>query len=70
VGLYSPEQASAPQDNPITFTNFAKIWVDQRPCEGPGACKNPITARFLGYVQGGVGGPVAGSLIYTLVLIK
>jgi len=70
VGLYSPEQASLPQDNPIKFTNFAKVWVDQRPCEGPGACKNPITARFLGYVQGGVGGPVAGSLIYRLVLIK
>jgi hypothetical protein len=70
VGLYSPEQASMPQDNPITFTNFAKIWVDQRPCAGTGACKNPITARFLGYVQGGVGGPVAGTLIYHLVLIK
>jgi Flp pilus assembly protein TadG len=70
VGLYSPEQASLPQDNPIKFTNFAKLWVDQRPCAGPGACKNPITARFLGYVQGGTGGPVAGSLIYRLVLIK
>jgi Flp pilus assembly protein TadG len=70
VGLYSPEQASAPQDNPITFTNFAKLWVDQRPCVGSGACKNPITARFLGYVQGGTGGAVAGSLVYRLVLIK
>jgi Putative Flp pilus-assembly TadE/G-like len=70
VGLYSPEQASMPQDNPIKFTNFAKVWVDQRPCVGKGACKNPITARFLGYVQGGVGGPAAGSLVYKLVLIK
>jgi hypothetical protein len=70
VGLYSPEYASLPQDNPIEFTNFAKLWVDQRPCVGPGACKNPITARFLGYVQGGVGGPTTGSLIYRLVLIK
>ena len=70
VGLYSPEQASAPQDNPIEFTNFAKLWLDQRPCEEGGACKNPITARFLGYVQGGVGGPVAGSLLLRLVLIK
>jgi hypothetical protein len=70
VGLYSPEQASLPQDNPIKFTNFAKIWVDQRPCVGPGACKNPITARFLGYVEGGAGGPKTGSLVYHLVLIK
>jgi hypothetical protein len=70
VGLYSPEYASLPQDNPIKFTNFAKLWVDQRPCVGEGACKNPITARFLGYVQGGVGGSTTGSLIYRLVLIK
>ena len=70
VGLYSPEQASLPQDNPITFTNFAKLWLDQRPCVGGGACKNPITARFLGYVEGGAGGPEVGSLIYHLVLIK
>jgi hypothetical protein len=70
VGLYSPDQALKPQDNPIKFSNFAKLWVDQRPCAGPGACKNPITARFLGYVQGGAGGAVAGSLIYHLVLIK
>jgi len=70
VGLYSPEYASMPSTNDIRFTNFAKLWVDQRPCVGPGACKNPITARFLGYVQGGVGGPTTGSLIYRLVLIK
>jgi Flp pilus assembly protein TadG len=70
VGLYSPEYASLPQDNPIQFTNFAKIWLDQRPCVGPGACKNPITARFLGYVEGAAGGPATGSLIYHLVLIK
>ncbi|HEX5575470.1 MAG TPA: pilus assembly protein TadG-related protein [Gemmatimonadales bacterium] len=70
VGLYDPQYASAPQDNPIEFTNFAKLWVDQRPCVGPGACKNPITARFLGYVEGGAGGPTTGTLIYHLVLIK
>jgi Flp pilus assembly protein TadG len=70
VGLYAPQYASLPQDNPIQFTNFAKLWLDQRPCVGPGACKNPITARFLGYVEGGAGGPAVGSLIYHLVLIK
>jgi Flp pilus assembly protein TadG len=70
VGLYDPQYAGMPQTNDIQFTNFAKVWVDQRPCVGPGACKNPITARFLGYVEGGAGGPTTGSLIYHLVLIK
>jgi Flp pilus assembly protein TadG len=70
VGLYDPQYAGMPQTNDIQFTNFAKVWLDQRPCVGPGACKNPITARFLGYVEGGAGGPTTGSLIYHLVLIK
>jgi hypothetical protein len=72
VGLYDPKYASAPQANPIEFVNFAKLWLDQRPCGGGGlgGCKNPITARFLGYVDGGAGGPIAGSLVYHLVLIK
>lgn len=72
VGLYEPQYASAPQDNPIEFVNFAKLWLDQRPCGGGGlgGCKNPITARFLGYVEGGGGGPVAGSLIWHIVLVK
>jgi hypothetical protein len=74
VGLYPPSYANSPSSNPIVFTNFAKIWIDQRPCSatsgGLGTCKNPITARFLGYVEGGVGGPTTGSLIKRLVLIK
>jgi Flp pilus assembly protein TadG len=73
VGLYDPKYAGAPQDNPIEFVNFAKLWLDQRPCGGGGGlgtCKNPITARFLGYVEGGAGGPEVGSLVFELVLIK
>jgi hypothetical protein len=35
-----------------------------------GTCKNPITARFLGYVEGGAGGPIVGSLVFELVLVK
>jgi Flp pilus assembly protein TadG len=73
VGLYDPKYASAPQDNPIEFVNFAKLWLDQRPCGGGGGlgtCKNPMTARFLGYVEGGAGGPEVGSLVFELVLIK
>jgi Flp pilus assembly protein TadG len=73
VGLYNPTYANSPESNPIAFVNFAKIWIDQRPCsgaDGMGNCKNPITARFLGYVEGGTGGPTTGSLIKHLVLIK
>lgn len=75
VGLYDPHQIpTGPSDNPIQFTNFAKLWLDQRPCSsitgGLGKCKWPIMGRFLGYVQGGSGGPVNGSLIKQLVLIK
>ena len=72
VGLYDPKYASAPQDNPIEFVNFAKLWLDRRPCSGGGlgTCKNPMTARFLGYVQGGAGGPTTGPLIFTISLIK
>lgn len=74
VGLYDPQYASAPNANPIEFTNFAKLWLDQRPCTGEamglGNCKNPITARFLGYVEGGTGGPTEGTLVWHIVLIK
>jgi hypothetical protein len=73
VGLYDPHQIpTGPQDNPIVFTNFAKLWLDGRPCEsqGLGNCKWPVVARFLGYVQGGSGGSETGSLIKQLVLIK
>ena len=73
VGLYDPALASLPSDNMIKFVNFAKLWIDQRPCSGEtagGQCKNPITARFLGYVEGGSGGPETGTLIKKLVLIR
>jgi Flp pilus assembly protein TadG len=72
VGLYPPSYANSPSSNPIKFTNLAKIWVDQRPCGGGGlgTCKAPITARFLGYVQGGAGGEENGSLVWRISLIK
>jgi Flp pilus assembly protein TadG len=73
IGLYEPQYASTPQSNPIKFVNFAKLWLDQRPCGGGGGlggCKNPITGRFLGYVEGGAGGPIVGSLVFHIVLIK
>jgi Flp pilus assembly protein TadG len=73
VGLYPPTYANSPSSNPIKFSNLAKIWIDQRPCGatgGLGQCKAPITARFLGYVQGGAGGEENGSLVWRISLIK
>jgi putative Flp pilus-assembly TadE/G-like protein len=73
VGLYPPTYATSPSSNPIEFSNLAKIWIDQRPCGatgGLGQCKTPITARFLGYVNGGAGGETNGSLVWRISLIK
>jgi hypothetical protein len=72
IGLYDPAIVTRPSDNTITFLNFAKVFLDRRPCTGtPGGCKAEVTARFLGYVQG-VGGPgnEEGPLVKRLVLIK
>jgi Flp pilus assembly protein TadG len=72
IGLYDPAIMLNPQDNTIQFLNFAKIFLDQRPCSGsPGQCKAEVTGRFLGYVEGGGGtGPSSGPLVKKLVLIK
>jgi hypothetical protein len=71
VALYSPvDELLNPSDNKIVFNNFAKMFVDSRPCSGP-SCKAPITARFLGFVGGAGGGAATtGTLIKTLRLIK
>jgi Flp pilus assembly protein TadG len=72
VGLYDPSTLLEPSNNTIQFLNFAKIFLDQRPCDGPpGGCKAEVTARFLGFVEG-VGGPgnEVGPLVKRLVLIK
>jgi Flp pilus assembly protein TadG len=72
IGLYDPAILTRPSDNTIEFINFAKVFLDRRPCSGaPGGCKAEITARFLGYARG-VGGPGAatGPLAKRLVLIK
>lgn len=72
IGLYDPAEILNPRDNTIHFLNFAKIFLDKRPCSGaPGQCKAEVTGRFLGYVEGGGGtGPSAGPLVKKLVLIK
>jgi hypothetical protein len=72
IGLYNPGEILNPKDNTIHFLNFAKVFLDKRPCTGPpGQCKAEVTGRFLGYVEGGGGtGPSAGPLVKKLVLIK
>jgi Flp pilus assembly protein TadG len=72
IGLYDPGELLNPQNNSIHFLNFAKIFLDKRPCSGPpGQCKAEVTGRFLGYVEGGGGtGPSSGPLVKKLVLIK
>jgi hypothetical protein len=72
IGLYNPGEVLDPNNNAIHFLNFAKIFLDKRPCTGPpGQCKAEVTGRFLGYVQGGGGaGPNNGPLVKKLVLIK
>jgi hypothetical protein len=72
IGLYNPGELLNPSNNAIHFLNFAKVFLDKRPCTGsPGQCKAEVTGRFLGYVQGGGGtGPSAGPLVKKLVLIK
>jgi hypothetical protein len=73
VALYNPSiYAGSPSANTLQFINFAKVWVDQRPCSGPpGGCKAPITARFMGYLTGSSlpGAPV-GALVRRIVLIR
>jgi Flp pilus assembly protein TadG len=67
VGLYG----GTPSDNVVKFNNIAKVFVEKRACSGNGACKSPVTGRFLGFASGGglPGAPV-GSLVKKLVLIK
>jgi hypothetical protein len=72
VGLYDPSKyANTPNANAIKFINLAKVWIDERPCNGsPGTCKSPITGRFLGFLGGGPSGPNTGSLVWRVVLVK
>lgn len=71
IGLYDPAILLNPSDNAIQFVNFAKVFLDQRPCTGPpGQCKAEVTGRFLGKVEGTGGGPEVGPLVKRLVLIK
>lgn len=72
IGLYDPITLTDPSHNTITFLNFAKVFLDKRPCTGtPGGCKAEVTARFLGKAEGiGGAGEDTGPLVKRIVLIK
>ena len=73
VGMYNPSvYSNCSSCNTISFNNLARIFLDKRPCgSGNGACKQPLTAHFLGWVGGGgENGNPSGSLVKKLVLIK
>jgi len=72
VGLYNPAQyGGCPSCNTIQLNNLAKVFVDRRACSGHGACKEPVTGHFLGFVTGSnpTGSPT-GSLVKRIALIK
>jgi Flp pilus assembly protein TadG len=68
VGLYG----GSPPDNVVRFNNIAKVFVEKRSCgSGNGACKSPVTGRFLGFAGGGAApGSPAGELVKRIVLVK
>jgi len=72
VGLYNPAQyGGCPSCNSIQLNNLARVFIDKRPCSGHGACKEPVTGRFLGFVGGrSPTGSPPGTLVKRLVLIK
>jgi hypothetical protein len=72
VALYSPEgEMTGPSDNKLVFNNFARVFLDPRPPGCAAVCKDPITARFLGFVTSPGGGPgVTGTLIRKLQLVE
>jgi Flp pilus assembly protein TadG len=72
VGMYDPSKyGGCPSCNQVQLNNLAKVFVDKRACSGNGACKEPVTGRFLGFVGGSspTGSP-PGTLVKRLVLIK
>lgn len=72
VGLYNPSQyGGCPSCNTIQLNNLAKVFLDRRACSGHGACKEPVTGRFLGFVTGSSPtGTPTGSLVKRIALIK
>jgi hypothetical protein len=72
VSLFDPRQLSdpaAPAGTTFAINNFARLFLEQRPCADE-TC--PVTARFLGFVLGmpGEPGEPTGTLVRTLRLVE
>lgn len=66
LALFAPGQITKSGMTTITFNNFALMFVESQKTS-----KDPVTGRFLYYVSGsGDPGPVTGSLVKTLKLVK
>jgi Flp pilus assembly protein TadG len=66
IVLYDPGSIRNPSDKFFTVNNVALMFIEEQQDK-----KDPIVARFLYFAQGGAsGGGNAGSLVFTLQLIK
>lgn len=66
LALFAPGQITKSGMTTITFNNFALMFIESQKTQ-----KDPVTGRFLYFVSGsGDPGPVTGSLVKTLKLVK
>jgi putative Flp pilus-assembly TadE/G-like protein len=66
LALFAPGQITKSGMTTITFNNFALMFIESQKTS-----QDPVTGRFLYYVSGsGDPGPVTGSLVKTLKLVK
>ncbi|MGH7514247.1 MAG: pilus assembly protein TadG-related protein [Gemmatimonadales bacterium] len=70
VGLFDPWyiKGTAKNDKPdagMTFTNFAKVFIDTRPNGN-----DDISVKFVGFVPGGNNGGTSGTLLKVLRLVE
>ncbi len=65
IAMASPDQMNKPGKTTVKFNNFALFFIESMPSN-----KDPVTGRFLYYVEGEESGPTTGSLTFQLRLVK
>jgi len=65
LALFAPGQITGSGMTTIKFNNFALMFIESQKTQ-----KDPVVGRFLYYVSGTDQGPVTGSLVKTLKLVK
>lgn len=65
LALFAPGQITGSGMQTIKFNNFALMFIEAQQNQ-----KSPVTGRFLYFATGSGDGPVTGSLVKTLKLIK